>query len=78
MVAPDYVLSAPGKPTWPLNFEDVQAAVRWTKLNAARFGINPGQVVAMGESAGANLANLLGTYSPSAGEELGYRPQSRP
>ncbi|MGC8638852.1 MAG: alpha/beta hydrolase fold domain-containing protein [Isosphaeraceae bacterium] len=66
VIAPDYVLSAPGRPTWPLNLEDVQAAVRWAKINARVFGINPNEVVAMGESAGANLANLLGTASPSA------------
>jgi acetyl esterase/lipase len=66
VVAPNYVLSAPGRSTWPLNFEDVQAAVTWTKINAAMYGIDASRVVAMGESAGANLANLLGTASPSA------------
>ena len=71
VIAPDYVLSAPGRPTWPLNFEDVQAAVRWTRINAGMFGINPNEVVAMGESAGANLANLLGTSSPLAASTPG-------
>jgi acetyl esterase/lipase len=71
VVAPDYMLSAPGKPTWPVNLEDVQAAVVWTKLNAARYGLNARRVVAMGESAGANLANLLGTSSPSAASVQG-------
>jgi acetyl esterase/lipase len=66
VIAPDYALSAPGKPTWPLDLQDVQAAVRWTRINAGMFGINPNKIVAMGESAGANLANLLGTSSPSA------------
>ena len=65
VVAPNYVLSAPGKPTWPLNLEDVQAAVEWTKSKAATFGFNGNEVVAMGESAGANLANLVGTSSPN-------------
>jgi acetyl esterase/lipase len=63
VVAPDYVLSKPGEPTWPENFEDVQAAVRWVRGNASSLGINPNEIVAMGESAGANLAALLGTYS---------------
>ena len=63
VVAPNYVLSAPGNPTWPVNFEDVQAAVRWVRSNAGTLGINPNEIVAMGESAGANLAALLGTYS---------------
>ena len=63
VVAPNYVLSAPGKPTWPLNFEDVQAAVRWVRTNAGTLGLNPNEIVAEGESAGANLAALLGVYS---------------
>jgi acetyl esterase/lipase len=64
VVAPDYVLSSPGKPTWPVNFEDVQAAVRWVRNQASTMGFNPDQIVAEGESAGANLAALLGVYSP--------------
>jgi acetyl esterase/lipase len=63
VVAPDYVLSAPGRPSWPENLEDVQAAVRWVRNNAGTLGINPNEIVAMGESAGANLAALLGTSS---------------
>ncbi len=63
VVAPDYVLSAPGNPTWPVNFEDVQAAVRWVRQDSGQFDFNTNQIVAMGESAGANLAALLGVYS---------------
>jgi acetyl esterase/lipase len=71
VVAPNYVLSAPGDPTWPVNFEDVQAAVRWVRSNSGALGINPNEIVAMGESAGANLAALLGTYSTqSPGDEV--------
>ena len=64
VVAPNYVLSKPGDPTWPENFEDVQAAVRWVRTNAAARDFDPQEVVAEGESAGANLAALLGVYSP--------------
>jgi acetyl esterase/lipase len=64
VVAPNYVLSAPGKPTWPVNFEDVQAAVRWVRSQAGTMDFNPNEIVAEGESAGANLAALLGVYSP--------------
>lgn len=63
VVAPDYRLSSPGNATWPLNFEELQSAVRWIRSQASQFGFNPGEVVAMGESAGANLANLLGSQS---------------
>lgn len=61
VVALDYTLSAPGRPSWPANLEDVRAAVRWVRANAGRFGFDPGRVAAMGESAGGHLAALLGT-----------------
>ncbi len=71
VVAPNYVLSAPGEPTWPVNFEDVQAAVRWVRTNAGAMDFNPNEIVAEGESAGANLAALLGVYSTqSSGNEV--------
>jgi acetyl esterase/lipase len=66
VVAPNYPLSAPGAPTWPLNLQDLQDAMRWVRQNAGRFGFNSSRIVAMGESAGANLANLLGTSSGSS------------
>jgi acetyl esterase/lipase len=66
VVAPDYRLSAPGKPTWPVNIEDVQAAVSWVRAHAAMLGINPDRIAAIGESAGANLAALLGTGTGSS------------
>jgi acetyl esterase/lipase len=63
VVAPDYALSAPGSPTWPVNLEDVQAAVRWVRTNAGVQDFNSDEIVAEGESAGANLAALVGVYS---------------
>ncbi len=41
--------------------------MRWVRQNAGNFNIDAGRIVAMGESAGANLADLLGTGSPFAG-----------
>jgi acetyl esterase/lipase len=67
VVAPNYPLSSRGNPTWPLNLEDIQSAVRWVKINAGTFHIDAGRIAAMGESAGANLANLLGTLGTSSG-----------
>ncbi len=67
VVAPNYPLSSPGNPTWPINLEDLETAVRWVKLNAGTFNIDAGRIVAMGESAGANLADLLGTGSAFTG-----------
>jgi acetyl esterase/lipase len=66
VVAPNYVLSAPGRPSWPLNLEDLEAAVRWVRANAGSLGINPNEIAAIGESAGANLAALLGTITGEA------------
>jgi acetyl esterase/lipase len=68
VVAPNYLLSAPGRVTWPINFEDVQAAVRWVRGNAGMLGINPDEIAAIGESAGANLAALLGTASTKSND----------
>jgi acetyl esterase/lipase len=58
-----YAGSTPnGSHTWPVPLEDAQQAVRWAREHAAQFHLNPDQVVAMGDSAGANLALLLATY----------------
>ncbi|HZW32062.1 MAG TPA: alpha/beta hydrolase [Isosphaeraceae bacterium] len=67
VVAPNYVLSAPGSPSWPTNLEDLQAVVNWVRTHAGDLGINPNQVAAIGESAGGNLAELLGTDPGPAG-----------
>ncbi len=46
---------------FPAAIEDVQAAVEWTRANAQTYGIDPDRVGVLGGSAGANLAQLLGT-----------------
>ncbi|HKM54472.1 MAG TPA: alpha/beta hydrolase, partial [Isosphaeraceae bacterium] len=45
----------------------LQGAVRWVRQSAGTFHFNSTRIAAMGESAGANLANLLGTSSGSSG-----------
>jgi acetyl esterase/lipase len=60
VVAMNYALSAPGRPSWPANINDVRAASLWVHQHAAEFGINPRRVAAIGESAGGHLATLLG------------------
>lgn len=57
-----FAQNQPPSRVWPTNFEDVRDAVRWLRRNAERFDMNPDRVVALGESAGAHLAELLGTY----------------
>jgi acetyl esterase/lipase len=46
--------------------ENVKCAVRFLRANAARFGIDPDRIGAMGNSAGGHLASLLGTADKSA------------
>jgi len=70
IVAPDYTLSAPGAPSWPRNFEDVREAVRWVRRNAVELGVDPDRIAAIGESAGAHLAALLGTVDDPPGAGL--------
>ncbi|WP_406696417.1 alpha/beta hydrolase [Singulisphaera sp. Ch08] len=62
VVAIDYQLSRPGRPSWPSNFEDAQEAVRWVRRHATDYGVDPNRIVALGASAGGHLASLLGTY----------------
>jgi acetyl esterase/lipase len=51
-----------GSHSWPVPLEDAQQAVRWVREHAAGLHLNPDEIVAMGDSAGANLALLLATY----------------
>lgn len=66
VIAPNYALSAPGRPSWPANFDQLRQAVLWIKRHAAAYDLDPSRIAAMGESAGGHLAALLGT-NPTAG-----------
>jgi acetyl esterase/lipase len=50
--APEYRFPAP--------VDDLREALRWMRANAAREGIDPTRIAAMGYSAGGHLAALLG------------------
>jgi acetyl esterase/lipase len=63
VVALNYRLSTPGSPSWPVNLEEIQQAGLWVQEQGLGDGLNPGRVVAMGESAGGHLAALLATGS---------------
>jgi acetyl esterase/lipase len=53
---------APGIAAWPAQIDDVKAAVRWLRANAARFNLGPNRVGVWGVgTAGGHLAALLGT-----------------
>lgn len=50
-----------GPATFPAAIEDCKAAVRWMRAHAEEYGFHPGKIVAVGGSAGGQLAALLGT-----------------
>lgn len=45
---------------FPSAIHDVKASVRWLRANAKKYQIDPARIGAMGGSAGANLAEMLG------------------
>ncbi len=47
--------------TYPTQVQDVFCALAWTHANADTYGIDPKRIVALGDSAGATLAAMLGT-----------------
>jgi acetyl esterase len=51
---------------WPSAARDVQAAVRWIKANAARFGADPARVFIFGHSAGSRLTPRVSAPIPRA------------
>ena len=53
----------PGTSPWPQNLYDCKSAVRYVRKEAARFGIDPGQIAVSGGSAGGHLALLVGLTS---------------
>ncbi len=46
---------------FPAQIEDCKAAIRWLRANAAQYGLDAAHIGVWGASAGAYLANLLGT-----------------
>lgn len=58
----------PGDP-FPACLEDAKAAVRWLRLHAETYRIDPERIGAFGKSAGGHLATLLATTGPDDGFE---------
>jgi acetyl esterase/lipase len=50
-----------GEARFPAAVLDAKAAVRFLRANAAKWNLNPNAFAAFGQSAGGNLASLLGT-----------------
>lgn len=60
-LASEYRLT--GEALWPAQIEDVKAAIRYMRANAADFGIDPEKVVIEGNSAGGHLS-LMAAGTP--------------
>jgi len=50
-----------GEAPFPAQIQDCKAAVRFLRAHSKQYGINPGQIGAIGLSAGGHLAALLAT-----------------
>lgn len=57
------------KHLFPAQVEDVKCAVRFLRAQASKYQIDPDQIGAVGMSAGAHLAMLLGTMDKPEGLE---------
>lgn len=55
----DYRLCQDAK--FPAQIEDCKAAIRWLRIHAKEYRIDPDRMAAWGDSAGGHLASLLGT-----------------
>jgi len=55
------------KHLFPAQIEDAKCAVRFLRANAEAYHIDPNRIGAVGFSAGAHLAMLLGTMDPADG-----------
>jgi acetyl esterase/lipase len=77
----DYRLANADSPDtrWPAQIVDAQLAVRWLRAHAGELGINTTRMGAVGDSAGAQLAVLLGVLPRiQAGDQAGLYPDQSP
>ena len=72
-VSANYRLQSQGK--WPAQLHDVKAAIRWTRANAAKLGVDDDKIVVAGYSAGGMLALMAaGTNGKPEFEGTGGTP----
>ena len=67
----DYTVSHTAR--WPEPMQDIKQAIRWLRVHADEFNLDPGRIAVMGESAGGYLAAITGLVSDSrydAGDTL--------
>jgi acetyl esterase/lipase len=63
----DYRLASAPRNVFPAAVADVRCAVRWLRSRADGYGIDPARIAALGHSAGAHLAAMLGTAAEVPG-----------
>jgi acetyl esterase/lipase len=63
-----------GQERFPAQIHDVKAALRWVRANAARHGLDPARICALGVSAGGHLAALAGLTNGDAALEGALGP----
>jgi acetyl esterase/lipase len=72
-ISANYRLQSQGK--WPAQIHDVKAAIRWTRKNADRLGIDANKIVVAGYSAGGMLSLMAaGTNGKPEFEGSGGTP----
>lgn len=47
---------------WPAQREDTEAAVKYIRTKSKKLGVNPRRIIAMGTSAGGQLASMLAVH----------------
>ena len=60
---------------WPDQIVDVKCAVRYLRANARALHVDPDRIGVWGQSAGGQLAALVGTAGPVAGWDVGVYPR---
>lgn len=60
VVSVNYRLNSDGTAPWPAAIDDVEAAIRWVRIEGAASGVDPSRIVVAGHSAGATIAALAG------------------
>ncbi|NND68898.1 MAG: alpha/beta hydrolase, partial [Halioglobus sp.] len=56
---------------YPAQIDDVKTAIRWIRMNAVNYGIDPQRIGVIGPSAGGHLAALAGTANRPGELEVG-------